>query len=379
MAETKPTNTVDWVATGAIVEPIAGVKTSGYASGDKPPAKYFNWFWELVTQWFVWTNERLFDGATAVDFTIKCPVTEAGDLTLEGGSSAAGTDEAGGDAILSGAATTGNEGSFATLKAATAAASGAGVNTPEAYLHADGENDQVTIVKPLGTLLGAVATNGVDAITATGQAEAAGSAVTAGTGVVAAGGAAGSASSNQAGHGLEAAGGAAVSGSNGGDGIVAVGGVGTPPGIGIEATGGAGLTSSPGAKGAEIEGGLGATNQIGGVGMTLGGGDADNGYGNIGATGLVVSGGAGGSGQEPGMAIETLGSVGVEATCSASTGGVNFLSIRGNVNNVDIHLTPAAGSPSSPVNGDIWWDNSTPGLTELKVRMNGVTRTITVT
>lgn len=44
----KPTGKVNWDATGNIVEPNAGRKTSGWLFGVKPPAQNFNWLWNLL-------------------------------------------------------------------------------------------------------------------------------------------------------------------------------------------------------------------------------------------------------------------------------------------------------------------------------------------
>lgn len=54
---TKPTNLAEW-ATGAapIVEPSLPQKQAGWATGTKPPAQWFNWWWKLVHQWIVWLD-----------------------------------------------------------------------------------------------------------------------------------------------------------------------------------------------------------------------------------------------------------------------------------------------------------------------------------
>jgi hypothetical protein len=360
MAETKPTNAVDWVATGAITEPLSGVKTSGYASGNKLPAKYMNWFWELVTQWFTWFDERFFDGATNADFTIKCPTTEAGDLKLEGGSSAAGTDQDGGDAELSGGSTTGTGGTTVTLKAATAAASGSGVNTPEAYLTVDGDNAQNKFAKPLASNISSVAgAAGVDALTAEGQ-EVTSGVFTAGDGAVITGG---DSAAGAGGRGVVATGGDSI---NAGSGVEATGGEGggSTFGYGIKATGGAGGTAAAaGSPGAVVSGGAGGS---GGAGNFDGG------------TGASIGGGAGSGTGLRGTGASISGHDGVKANATEN-GGKCLICDRGGSDRVDIHLTPRSGAPSSPVEGDIWYDSSQSAGQRLRIYYGGAVHYINTT
>ena len=53
----KPTNLAEW-GTGAapIVEPSTPQKQAGFAVSDRPPAQWFNWFWNLVHLWIVWLD-----------------------------------------------------------------------------------------------------------------------------------------------------------------------------------------------------------------------------------------------------------------------------------------------------------------------------------
>jgi hypothetical protein len=357
MAETKPTNTVDWVATGAITEPLAGVKTSGYASGNKLPAKYMNWFWELSTQWLKWFNERFFDGASANALTVKCPAAGAGALKLEGGSSPTGTDQDGGDAEISGGSTTGNKGTTAALKAATAAASGTGVNTPEAYLTADGDNEQNTFAKPLTSSIASESGAGTDALTTTGGATS--GVAAAGDGVVATGGAA---ASGDAGHGVVATGGV---GTNAGDGVIATGGAGgsTSKGLGIVATGGTvGAFASAGPTGASIAGGVGGT----------------SGAGYNGGEGAFITGGAGSGSGVYGDGATIRGTNAINADV-LTAGGKCLKCDRGAGTGVDINLKPYSGAPSSPVEGDVWFDSGASAGQKLKIYMDGATKYINVT
>jgi hypothetical protein len=57
----KPTGKVDWDATGNIVEPNAGRKTSGWLFDVKPPAQNFNWFWWLVGKLGIYYSAQVED------------------------------------------------------------------------------------------------------------------------------------------------------------------------------------------------------------------------------------------------------------------------------------------------------------------------------
>jgi hypothetical protein len=50
----KPTINLDWIVSGSaalILEPSAGLKLTGYAGGDKPAARNFNWMMYCIDQW----------------------------------------------------------------------------------------------------------------------------------------------------------------------------------------------------------------------------------------------------------------------------------------------------------------------------------------
>lgn len=50
----KPTINLDWIPSGSatlILEPSAGLKLTGYAGGDKPAARNFNWMMYCIDQW----------------------------------------------------------------------------------------------------------------------------------------------------------------------------------------------------------------------------------------------------------------------------------------------------------------------------------------
>lgn len=53
----KPTNLAEWgTGTAPIVEPTLPQKQAGFAVSDRPPAQWFNWFWNLVHLWIVWLD-----------------------------------------------------------------------------------------------------------------------------------------------------------------------------------------------------------------------------------------------------------------------------------------------------------------------------------
>lgn len=47
----KPSDTVDWAAGGDIVEPGPSEKDAGFVGGEKPPAEYHNWLFNLLGLW----------------------------------------------------------------------------------------------------------------------------------------------------------------------------------------------------------------------------------------------------------------------------------------------------------------------------------------
>lgn len=114
-------------------------------------------------------------------------------------------------------------------------------------------------------------------------------------------------------------------------------GHGTSPGV--AGTGG-------GTSGAGVTGTGGATNGVGVLGVGTGSGQAV--WGTTGGTGVGVEG-------------SSVGNVG-----GKFTGGTNY---------APIHLTPRA-APSSLSDGDMWIET---GTNTFKVRINGVTKTVTIT
>lgn len=56
---TKPSNSnnINWNGVSELEEPSAGQKNDGFANAQRPPAGYFNWFWNRVSGWVDWMVE----------------------------------------------------------------------------------------------------------------------------------------------------------------------------------------------------------------------------------------------------------------------------------------------------------------------------------
>ncbi len=196
MAETKPTTVPEWNTDGSNrTTPNGGKIATGWVANEKPvSSSVMNWLQHWEGRWTKWLNERLFDGADEKSFTVRAPAAVSGSAgalllkggvplsgaggtaTLEGGSAtttgaggatttvggtAAGSDQLGGDGVLSGGISTGASFSKAILKAAQKGAGGTGQRTPTAYLTADGDLERVDCAKPLKAVSGDVAQAGV--------------------------------------------------------------------------------------------------------------------------------------------------------------------------------------------------------------------------
>jgi hypothetical protein len=68
---TKPSQKLDW-ATGAstTVEPDAGRKVTGFRTGKKPPARWFNWLFFTIDAWIAYLKDGNFQGACTFDDTV---------------------------------------------------------------------------------------------------------------------------------------------------------------------------------------------------------------------------------------------------------------------------------------------------------------------
>ena len=176
-----------------------------------------------------------------------------------------------------------------------------------------------------------------------------------------------------------------------------VGSANTPGGVGISATGkaaaGTGASGSPGATATGTNGTNGTATGVGGnggIGATIvgGSGGSTSGAGTAGdgGHGLVVTGGdrgttSGGVNGAAGHAIKaTGGKAGSALNGTAGQGGAaaslaqdSTAPARGHLNMLAVTTTP-----STPQDGDIWVENVS-GTWAVKVRLNGATKTFTVT
>lgn len=62
MVLTKPTDLPNWTSTtpGSIVEPGATKKAAGFTV-EKPPFRFFNWFWNIVSRWLAYLDQFVTD------------------------------------------------------------------------------------------------------------------------------------------------------------------------------------------------------------------------------------------------------------------------------------------------------------------------------
>lgn len=68
----KPTNTPRWADVGgAIVEPTSGKKNVGNVAGERPPAQYLNWLFNLIYLWIVWLNDIVAPGSGSESISIS--------------------------------------------------------------------------------------------------------------------------------------------------------------------------------------------------------------------------------------------------------------------------------------------------------------------
>ncbi|MFH1429429.1 MAG: hypothetical protein ABIH39_06765 [Candidatus Margulisiibacteriota bacterium] len=69
----KPTSRPEWSDNNAIA-PSTSKQTTGWASGEKPPFQFFNWFWNIVSQWIKYLagnaqfNVIISDDSTEYDY-----------------------------------------------------------------------------------------------------------------------------------------------------------------------------------------------------------------------------------------------------------------------------------------------------------------------
>lgn len=298
MAAQKPNNVGQWATDpNRTLEPALGKKSVGFKGKERPPARWFNWLFNVSHQWFAWLNERMFDdpGGKPEDFTVKA---------VDGG---AGTDVDGGGLNLSGGSATGAGASFVALKAATAGSAGTDARAPEEYIRADGANERVHGLKPV-----VIDTNVDDsaAITGTGKGE--------GAGVVGKGGALG----------------VGVYGEATGPAGAGVSGLGAGPSPGVVGQGGA--TNGPGVRGL----GTGTGEGVQGIGGANDG-TGIRGIGNGDGHGVVGEGAGTGHG--------VLGMAGTEGFGVAAYGSDSRAALQLYQQN----------EPSLPFKGSLWVDSKT--------------------
>jgi hypothetical protein len=61
---TKPTDTLDWVATGKRTDPGGTLRTNGYDPGNRFRAQHHNFVLKLLTDWIKYISDGVFTGAT---------------------------------------------------------------------------------------------------------------------------------------------------------------------------------------------------------------------------------------------------------------------------------------------------------------------------
>jgi len=71
----KPSDTLNWVATGQTVDPGA-IRTSGWLPGNRGAAQHFNFILKLITDWIAYIDDQVFTG----DFTADRVITTDSDI-----------------------------------------------------------------------------------------------------------------------------------------------------------------------------------------------------------------------------------------------------------------------------------------------------------
>jgi hypothetical protein len=109
---TKPGTQPSWDSSNTnVVTPPGGKIVSGWAVNDVPPSSFFNWFWQLVSNWISYLNDSFFVGTSpggpGLDATGGAPsntITGGDGLHGHGTAGAAGTAN-GGSGVIGDAAT----------------------------------------------------------------------------------------------------------------------------------------------------------------------------------------------------------------------------------------------------------------------------------
>lgn len=403
----QPASQPRWANVGGdIVEPASGKKDVGWIDAELPPHSYFNWYMNLVYQWtlylaglageaFTWTAAHIFQAGIVVTqstsngngASVTGNGTGKGGVFVGGSSSGTGVHSTAGAGNGKGGEFFGT-GTGAGLQA-TGGATGDGANFTGGATSGNG----VT-----GTAVGAASGVSGSASNTNGSIGVSGGSGTAGTNQA---GVKGTANHNGAagvwgkGHNSSNAGAGVFGESSHADSaairgfalfgatatVAAIQGFGptTGNGGGVE---GFGTGTGSGVKG--VTGG-GATSGMKGVHGVNGGTNGHAGYFEnthaSNAQPVVVISDAGAStglsvASSTGCAI-SAGALGGTAHVINSQGTGSGASLHGRANGTGVGLNVFPQSaPSSPQNGDIWVDT---GDNTLKVRINGVTKTVTVT
>lgn len=256
----KPASLPRWSETAGgvpsnIVEPSSGQKDTGWTPGQKPPARFFNWYKNLVYKWiqylddlsnqaFTWTQFHVFQKRVTVSAGVA---SNHNGLQATGDGSGAGVKGTGGD-------TAGSPG----VDGSGGVGGGPGVKG-----------------SAIGTYPGVQGTGGGNAAGVKGTGGGSG-----GSGVEGIGGNGG-------------AGGSFVGGGVNANGLTAVG---TGTGTGVICAGSVGLDASGSGSGTGVKGTGGSGGGTGVTGTGAGGGHGVTGTGQGGGTGVVCTGGASGIG-----------------------------------------------------------------------------------
>jgi len=89
----RPSTSPSWASTGGTrLEPSAGQKAAGFAVDDRPPARWVNFLWGILSDWKDYFGERILNGATDDDVELTAIAktgtdVDGGKMTLSSGGS----------------------------------------------------------------------------------------------------------------------------------------------------------------------------------------------------------------------------------------------------------------------------------------------------
>lgn len=96
----KPSTTPRWADVGgAITVPSSGKQNVGWAAGERPPAQFLNWLFNLIYQWILYLRDGAFVGdhsitgalSVSTDLAVTDDVTVGGDVDITGTAEVTGT------------------------------------------------------------------------------------------------------------------------------------------------------------------------------------------------------------------------------------------------------------------------------------------------